>query len=403
MGEIPQPTMKRQRQLYLIIGILSFHFSFSQNSLEGSVLDAMTRRPVAFAYVTIKNKSLGTATNAEGYFKFQNGHPAPEDTLLITHINYLSIGINVLDYLKGNDNTILLHENPISLQEVEIKAQEDDHLLDEIINQSKRLLGLPVTAHLYYRELVKENKSYNKFADALLNVSFEKEDINIKVNQCRVIQLPKEEDDAFELISPVKMDLVLGYEYINFLNRFRKEQKKDYHFYAQEGGMLNDYYLLRIEPKKEASREKDKLLYYATIKADRDKNITEVELTLDSLCHYEKSILGLALQIEKAHTKLNFKRAGDLYYLSYVRLDYGMKFTTKKINQKENFISEFLVIDAMPGAQLIEKKDRYKKSSLYKHGTQYDRPFWKEVNLPVLTKDEELLLSQLENAQKEKK
>ena len=43
----------------------------------------------------------------------------------------------------------------------------------------------------------------------------------------------------------------------------------------------------------------------------------------------------------------------------------------------------------------LQKKDQFKKSSLYKHGDKYEYEFWKDINMPVFTSEEEKLLDAL--------
>lgn len=212
--------------------------------------------------------------------------------------------------------------------------------------------------------------------------------------------MPKDDDDQFEMMSPVKIESVLGNSFVNFLNKFRSEKQINYHFYAFNDSSSIGGRILIIEPKKEADRSDNRLLFRATIKADQNNIIKETLIEMDSLCHYEKSLLGLKVSFVKTQVLLSFKEEKGVYYLAFARINYILKMTTKKFVQLEDFVSEFVVLDVKPEAKDIERADIYKKNSLYKKGNKYEYPFWKRLNIPMFTAEEERLLEELENKRK---
>jgi|688.fasta_scaffold1652895_2 hypothetical protein len=72
-----------------------------------------------------------------------------------------------------------------------------------------------------------------------------------------------------------------------------------------------------------------------------------------------------------------------------------MKFSTKKFQQVQNFVSEFVVLKSQPVK--FETKGSYRKASLYKHGTKFDFEFWKGNNLPIFSEKESELFTKLES------
>lgn len=391
----------------LLFNGITFNILLAQKKLEGFLVDKVTNQPVPFAHLEVKGEiNLRTISNEEGFFKLESEAIADIDTLLITHINYVSQSLLIQTFREQSNSKILLSENIIELKEIQINASEDYQAFEDIVIQTKKNLHFPMSANLYYRELVKENKSFNKFADGLLTVVYEKIDdenkVKIRVDQCRTEKLPKDEEDQFELVSPVKIEAVLGHEFGNFLNRFRKENQINYHFYSLNENIKEGERLIIIEPKKEADRSDDKLLYRATLKVDKDNNIREAQIDMDSLCHFEKSILGLKYAIIRSKVLLTFKETNGIYHLAFARLNFVLKFTTKKFQQTEDFVSEFVTIDVTQEAKEIAKADVFKKSALYKHPNKYVSPFWKGLNLPIPTKEEERLILELENKEKAK-
>ena len=386
----------------IFIGI-SFNSLLAQEKLEGYLTDVATNQPVSYAHLGIRGKSR-TISNEEGYFRIDPTGILNSDTLVITHINYVSIDLSIKSFREQTNKKIKLKENIIQLKEIQVKVIEDFQAFEDIVKQTKKSLSFPITTTIYYRELVRENKSFNKFADGLLTVVYEKnedqDNIEVKVDQCRVEKLPKDDDDQFEMISPVKIESVLGHTYVNFLNKFRNEKQINYHFYAFNDSSTLGGRIMIIEPKKEADRSDNQLLFRATIKADQNNIIKEALIEMDSLSHYEKSLLGLKMEFVKTQVLLSFKEERGINYLAFARINYILRMTTKKFAQLEDFVSEFVVLDLMPGAKDIERGDIYKRNSLYKKGNKYESPFWKGSNIPIFTAEEERLLGELENKRK---
>jgi hypothetical protein len=370
---------------------------FSQLLLEGYLTDAESGEPVGFANITIKNKIGGTAANVDGYFRINETSYTRNDTLMITHIEYITLSIPANDLLSGT-RKLRLRKNTIILQAVDVVAREDDQTLDAIVAATKTSLKFPMTQKVYYRETVRENKGYNKFADGLLTVVYpeSKDDLQIKVDQCRAKDLPKDSDDLLEMMTILKLDFVLGLQYTNFLDRFRGENRKDYHFYRMETP-ASEGTLLKIEPKKEADRSDNKILFYATIKADQNMNLQEAVLRMDSLCNLERSLLGFHIRIPDIRMTVDFSTFHERVYLSHARCTMLLNITRKDKTQRVDFTSELLTSAVAPAANAIERKDRFKKSVLYKFGNKYDHDFWKTVNMPAFTPEEEKLLKDLES------
>ncbi len=369
-----------------------------QSTIEGVIFERQTKKFIPLVNIIGSKGIRGTISNEEGKFKLTYQNEA--DSLIISHINYLTVKLAITK-IKLDGGKIYLQESAVTLEEIPVEAKEDDALLTELIAHTKTQLNLPIIARLYYREWVKENKSYNRFADGLLDVIYglEDKDLTIRVDQSRAYKLPKEDDEMFEVASPVKIETILNNQYINFLNRFGKK-KDEYHFYAIPDSSNVGGFVLVIDPKKVKLKEsEDRVFYKALIKADSKKNITEVVLELDSMSNYDKSILGLKLKV--VYSKLTFKfiNQDNTNYLSYARGDFTLQFTFRNKIQIDNYTSEFLLLSASHNIIDIPKGERYKKSSLYKNGNKFISPFWEEANMPLTSKEEIALLEQLKSKQ----
>ena len=380
--------------LALIILLVAFHAN-AQSFVEGVVLNKSNEEVIPFASIVFKSKNNGTISNAEGKFKLDTRGLGDNDTIQVSHISYATFQFT-LGKLKNDQGKISLTENAITLREVSVYASKDDRaFLDEIINQSKKNTVLPTTYDVYYREWVRENASYNRFADGLLTVAYpvDKRDVKVQVKQSRAFKLPKDEDEMFEMGNPVKLEYGLSYVYVDFLNKFRGERKDSYRVDLYQGSTFDDFNTLIITPKR-GVKDSSKL-FKAIVKADQNMNIKTVEIKTDSLYAVEISILGLHMKVLAGTITLNFKNNDGHNYVAYARMEYKIKFTFRKKEQIDIYTSEFIVLNAINRLTEIARKDEYKKSSLYKNGSKFTTNFWEGLEMPLLSDTEKKLIESL--------
>jgi hypothetical protein len=382
-----------QPVLFFCLLMGSFSSGYAQVQLEGIVADKKTGEPIPFVHLVVKNKLTGTASNADGIFRLDVSGLSDTDSLKITHLNYSPLTLAVRDV--GKDAKIFLTEQVTVLSEITVKATDDYAVMEEMIQRTKESTGIPFTASYYYRELVREDSSYNKFADGILTTTYEpKDELSIRVDQSRAYELQKEEGLELDLASPIKVENVLSYAFVNFLNRFREKSRKNYLFYFQEGETPEDYHTLFIEPRKDVKRGSNELYFSAVIKTDQNKHLREMEIALDTTGISARGAFGVSVEILSGKITLSFVNLEAKNYLSFVRFD----FTTRiRHTRLENYVTEVLLLSARPGIEAIARKDEFTKSSLYKAGTHFTSEFWRGINIPLLTTEETKLLQELES------
>jgi hypothetical protein len=382
-----------QPTLFLFFLVLSFLSVRAQVRLEGIVADKKTGEPIPFVHLVVKNKLTGTASNADGIFRIDISGLTDKDSLKITHLNYSPVTVAVRDMEK--DARVFLTEQVTVLSEITVKATDDYAVMEEMIQRTKESTGIPFTASYYYRELVREDSSYNKFADGILTVTYEPEnELTVRVDQCRVYALQKDEDVEIDQVSPVKLKNVLSYAFVNFLNRFRESNRKNYLFYFQPAEVPEDYHTLFIEPRKDLKRRSNDVYFSSVIKADQNKHLREIEITLDTTGASAPSFLAGLIELLPGKITLSFVSLEDKNYLSFVRFDFTIRVRHKLL---ENYVTEILLLSARPGIEPIARKDRFTKNSLYKAETHFTSEFWRSINIPLLTKEETKLLQELES------
>jgi hypothetical protein len=387
--------------LFLCVSIASV--ARSQAFIEGVVVDQATEMPIAFVNISAQNKLVGTISNTDGKYRLDTRTLTDADTLLFSHISFTTLRIS-LGALKSISNKIKLTESLLLLKEITVNAARNDlDLFEDIIAETKRSAGLPLNYTVYYREWVKESASYNRFADGVLNVAYpqDKEKMKFQVSQSRAFKLPKDDDELFDITSPVKLEFVLNNAYIDFLNRFRNEKSKDYNVVSYPGTSFDDFYFFTIAPKKEVVRDNSVMLHTAKLKVSQDRRIKEVEIKTDSLSAYESTFLGLKMKVLEGQTRLSFKEMNGRNYLAFAKMEFKLRFSFGKRTQTSVYTSEFVVLHVADHFTEIPRKDQFKKSALFKSGNKYSLKFWEGIEMPLISEQEKAVIESLERKSKE--
>jgi len=93
-----------------------------QNVISLSIFDAMTKEPMPFVNIGIKNKNSGTISNSSGRFSINISSDKINDSLTFSFVGYNSLTIPVKYLLFNKPDSILLHQKMLELTEVIIIA-----------------------------------------------------------------------------------------------------------------------------------------------------------------------------------------------------------------------------------------------------------------------------------------
>ena len=158
----------------ILIGMLLVaRLGYAQNLVvTGTIADAKSGTPLPYAYVQIKGKALGTVTDPKGKFKLTVPKSLQQETLIFSYVGYVT-----------QQQKIASLSSPVN-----IKLATDTKMLEEVVIEPEKMIGpkallrkviknIPknyqtdtVFAKAYYRELLKENGFYIKYADAVVEL-----------------------------------------------------------------------------------------------------------------------------------------------------------------------------------------------------------------------------------------
>ena len=129
--------------------------------IKGEVRDSVSRAPLAFVHIKVKGKSLGAPTNSEGKFALYLKTAGAEDSLIISHLGYVSKTVPVKTLLAKGFHSILLRENTIYLKGVVVQSLTAEGVVKAVAGRLKENFSTgPVGLEGFYRNSYKEIDTY---------------------------------------------------------------------------------------------------------------------------------------------------------------------------------------------------------------------------------------------------
>ena len=161
--------MKIKTLILFLIGFSLNLTSQNQFSISGVIFDKKTKNPLPFASVVYIKKSLGTTSDINGNFSFTIFNAKKTDTILISHIGYKTLKLQVSEINKIKN--IALLENTNSLKEIIIKTKSNlklkKFIKETILNYNNNKKQEPHIAIAHYREKAKKNSKHIMFMESV--------------------------------------------------------------------------------------------------------------------------------------------------------------------------------------------------------------------------------------------
>lgn len=122
-------------------------------TIKGIVSDIETREGLPFASVGIREHSIGTATDADGFFIFSFPETYKNDTLVFSFIGYETVTSAISDSL-----IIMMKKNAVQLHEVMVYPLDPTGYLKQARKQIPENYPIePFQTIAWYKELLSEN------------------------------------------------------------------------------------------------------------------------------------------------------------------------------------------------------------------------------------------------------
>jgi hypothetical protein len=401
------------KKIYLLLLALIALSSNAQSLVfEGKILDKITQESIPFANIIVQNSTQGVISNEDGVFKFYVTKDA--ENIEVSHIGYKTQIFSVKE-IKTEPITINLEADEMALEEVIVTNKPINQILAGILSNSKNQLDKSIKLETYYREFVKINDKYSKFADGVIDFYIqpkkkEKVESKLVVNQSRAFQLAgideiekKGKADLSEMDSFFDIQKAANgfftYEYIQTLSSEKANENYEFELRSKKDQYGNTLEVIYIKPKSNV----EKALLTGKITYDPNKKVVldiDVKMSEKHKKHVETiNALLFKFAIHDIQIKQTYKYTNGKYIPGYRKsiIDLHIKFG-KQMNDRMMCISDLVVTNFDDNVTTMPSKDKYfKERSLYTNGMNFTENFWETNNALPLSENEERILQTLKS------
>lgn len=381
-------------------------------TFEGEIIDQSTKEPIPFATIFVQQSTQGVISNEDGIFKFYI--PTNAESIEISHLGYKS-KIYPVKEINAEFITVNLEADEFALEEVIVTNKPVNQILAGIIDNSKLQLDKSIKLETYYREFVKINNKYSKFADGLIDFYLQpkrktKIEANLMVNQSRAFQLAeKGEIDQKGKLDLSEMDSFFdiqkaangffSYELVESILTKKSSENYDFELRSKKDQEGNTIEIIYIIPKTTI----DEALYEAKVTYDpANKIVLDIDLKMSEK-HKQFVEMNNALlfkfAIHDVQIKQSYKYNNGKYSPNYYKsiVDFHIKFG-KQMNDRIMCISDLVVTNFNDNITTLPNKETFfKERNLYSNGMNFIENFWETNNALPLSENEERILQTLKN------
>lgn len=362
----------------------------------GKVIDNTTRKPVVFANVYLIGSSVGTVTNAEGEFVLKVPASELNRKVGISYLGYNNKVISLAE-LKEKENVIRLEISAVSLEEVVIRTDDPLELLkmafrrihDNYKTDPEMLIG-------FYRETVKQNRSYVAVAEAVLDVYKSSYGSVVDFDRVKIYKGRKSEDVKksdtlmFKLQGGPRTSFLL--DVVKNPGELLSEEYIDNYNYRFSGFASidgRDNYVIEFDQKDNV----DMPLYKGRIYLDtKNMAFARIEFSYSDraliLADNElirKKPMDLKVDVLGAEYMVNYRMLNDRWYLNHVRSELVFKCEWKKRRYNSTYTTalEMAVTDRdTVNINKAKYRDQAKMSDIFADqvNAYKDENYWGEYN-----------------------
>lgn len=174
--------MKKIMSLSLIL--LNIIVYSQEIKMSGVIIDSETKKPIEFVNIGILNKNLGTVSDLEGKFDFNISIKFIKDSITISHINYYSVKIPIIE---SKNQVIFLIPRTNELSEIILSNRK----------KSSRKIGVKTFNPLLWlkgisidNDIIENSQRINiphktvrvKFVNIYLRKGFESDSTYVRIN-----------------------------------------------------------------------------------------------------------------------------------------------------------------------------------------------------------------------------
>lgn len=404
---------------FLIAGGFSLFAQDTENNyitVSGVVKDKQTNKKLVSVNVSIPQTSVGTVTNADGYFSIKVKDSLQAKNLEFSHIGYANV-LYPVGQTDIDNAEIFLLPNANILAEVTVMGGDARGIVEEAIE--KIAMNYPAKENLltgFYREVIQKRKRYINISEAVVHIyktpytrGFEHD--RVQVFKGRKLLSQKAGDTLVVKLEggpnlSLYIDLIKNQELL-----LDKAEMENYSFRFGEPVMIDNrpHHQVNFQPRLLLPYA----LYYGSLYIDKETmTITRAEfnLSMDDRSKATQAMLrkkpfGLRFKPEQMTFLVAYKRHDGRSYLNYVRNEVRFKCDWKRrlFSTSYTVFSEMVVTERKEDDfSRISYKDSFKSghSLSDKVGNFYDEDFWGGYNIIEPTESLENAVNKLKKQYK---
>ncbi|MFO7371129.1 MAG: carboxypeptidase-like regulatory domain-containing protein [Bacteroidales bacterium] len=365
-------------------------------TFTGKVIDKATRKPIPFANVYLIGSSLGTVTNAEGEFVLKVPAQEMNRKIGISNLGYKNLIISFAE-LGSKENLIKLELAATPLEQVVIRSDDPVELLKMAYRRiHDNYNGNPEMQVGFYRETVKQNKSYVAVAEAVLDVYKSPYNSLFDYDRVKIFRGRKSEDVKkmdtllFKLQGGPKtsfmLDMVKNPGEILSEEYFEKYIFKFAGFASIDG---RDNYVIEFDQRPDVELP----LYKGTIYLDTknlafsrmDFSFSDEALKIADNELVRKKPMDLKIDVLAADYMINYRVIDEKWYLNHVRSELVFKCNWKKKRYNATYTAALEMAVTDRNTDNISKaryRDQSKQTDILadKVSAYKDEDFWGDYN-----------------------
>ncbi|WP_111308436.1 carboxypeptidase-like regulatory domain-containing protein [Confluentibacter sediminis] len=141
------------------------------NQYKGQIIDNITKKPLAFANLSLVETNITTVTNTEGEFVLKVPIQINEGRIEISFLGYESKIIS-LKTLMETKNNITLEASATELGEVNIETLKNprDLIIETLKKKGENYLDDQILMTAFYRETIKKRNKSVSLSEAIVNI-----------------------------------------------------------------------------------------------------------------------------------------------------------------------------------------------------------------------------------------
>ena len=138
---------------------------------KGIVIDSDTKKPLAYADITVSASNISIVTNKEGKFTLKVPNNLTNQMISVSYLGYKTRSLPISD-LKPNDNVIALDMVVTQLETISISVPKDARSLVKKVlsNKGEYYTNERLNMVSFYRETIKKGKKNASLAEAVVKL-----------------------------------------------------------------------------------------------------------------------------------------------------------------------------------------------------------------------------------------